>query len=1014
MRKFSKSFIFAVAALGLLPANAFGANPTNPILFVTQVPMPEEVNARDIVVSYQSCVSPFSNHLADTGHAGRGGSLHVRFSNGQVVDLLAVADWTGIVGGKPATNTVAVRNPSVNYQASKAIFSMVIGAPTGPADTTQFLWQLYEITLPTQTQLNANVKPIITKIANQPAYNNIQPTYAPGGRIVFASDAPYNGQPHLLQREEYLGLPTTSGLWSFDPNTAGSLQLLHHSPSGAFSPTVDRAGRVVFSNWDHLSRDPEAVTDSRMPVTMAPYNENFTQTMNGSGNFVDESAAAMFTPVTAMAPNSWDIFPEPRNFDRKTLIDDYGGNLNGNSHNIFLPWTIDLDGTNGEMLNHVGRHEIAATFTKNFKNDPNIVDLNPGINPGYGGLTIHKFVNNFMTPHEDPVNPGMYFGTDAADLGTHGAGQIVRLDNAGVAANGDPLNPDLITVTYITPGANGLAKPAFIPVVKPSINLPPTGIAPLSMANAESLYRTPVPLADGALVASHAAGITQTDYNVGTIAQPASLFTFRLRSLKLSGTSYVPDVTLTSGITLNTTYWVGATQVTYNGPAWELDPAEVVARVAPTPATSSVDPIEAGVFGTVGVHIPTFQNYLRSINAALSVSRNVTKRDVHDRQQPFNLKITWSNTQTTGAAGTIYDVGWIQFLQGDLRRGYTLGGAAPAPGRRVVATPLHDTMAENIQTMGAPAGSLRLGDDGSFAAILPAGKAMTWHLLGNDAAKTSYVKERFWVTFQKGEIRTCANCHGINTADQAGVMAKPTNPPEALVALLQKWKMNHPPGTVEYAMSTTGATKGAASVNVDVTRMGGSTGPVSVDVNTMDGTAIAGIDYVTTNQTVTWADGDTATKTVSIPLLVNPMPGTKTFSATLSKPVYGTLGVIQTESITIDDSAATGSSSSGSAGMGGMAGSAGMGGMAGAAGMGGMAGSAGASGSSSGAGAAGGQGGTGGMAEASSSSTGSGTNSPGDESSGCDCRTGNSSSSDSALSGLLLGLLGLLLRRRRS
>jgi len=45
---------------------AFAGNPSNPILFVTQVPMPEEVNSRNVTESYQSCVSPFSNHLGDT------------------------------------------------------------------------------------------------------------------------------------------------------------------------------------------------------------------------------------------------------------------------------------------------------------------------------------------------------------------------------------------------------------------------------------------------------------------------------------------------------------------------------------------------------------------------------------------------------------------------------------------------------------------------------------------------------------------------------------------------------------------------------------------------------------------------------------------------------------------------------------------------------------------------------------------------------------------------------------
>ncbi len=47
----------------LLTPRLFAGDPVNPILFVTQVPMPEEVNTRSIESSYMSCVSPFGNHL---------------------------------------------------------------------------------------------------------------------------------------------------------------------------------------------------------------------------------------------------------------------------------------------------------------------------------------------------------------------------------------------------------------------------------------------------------------------------------------------------------------------------------------------------------------------------------------------------------------------------------------------------------------------------------------------------------------------------------------------------------------------------------------------------------------------------------------------------------------------------------------------------------------------------------------------------------------------------------------
>ena len=59
----------------------------------------------------------------------------------------------------------------------------------------------------------------------------------------------------------------------------------------------------------------------------------------------------------------------------------------------------------------------------------------------------------------------------------------------------------------------------------------------------------------------------------------------------------------------------------------------------------------------------------------------------------------------------------------------------------------------------------------------------------SDTNSTGVVRERYWLTFQPGEIRTCASCHGLNTADQAN-HAVPTNMPIALVQLLKYWKTN--------------------------------------------------------------------------------------------------------------------------------------------------------------------------------------------------------------------------------
>ena len=79
---------------------------------------------------------------------------------------------------------------------------------------------------------------------------------------------------------------------------------------------------------------------------------------------------------------------------------------------------------------------------------------------------------------------------------------------------------------------------------------------------------------------------------------------------------------------------------------------------------------------------------------------------------------------------------------------------------------------------------MKIAADGSTAAFVPANRAVTWQT--TDTVGTPVVRERVWITFQPGEVRVCASCHGANKADQAG-LAAPTNKPEALRALVRYW-----------------------------------------------------------------------------------------------------------------------------------------------------------------------------------------------------------------------------------
>ena len=163
-----------------------------------------------------------------------------------------------------------------------------------------------------------------------------------------------------------------------------------------------------------------------------------------------------------------------------------------------------------------------------------------------------------------------------------------------------------------------------------------------------------------------------------------------------------------------------------------------------------------------GIDTTALRTYLVQNNLALIVSRNITNRNTDDRQQPFYLKVHNSATQSANPTGKIYDVAHLQLFEADYVRGYGLvgGSGTPSAGRRVLPVPLNDPNTHNPPNPTGPAGSVQLGSDGSLAAFIPAHRAMSWQLV--DSVGGPVVRERFWVTFQPGEIRTCASCHGAN------------------------------------------------------------------------------------------------------------------------------------------------------------------------------------------------------------------------------------------------------------
>jgi hypothetical protein len=566
----------------------------------------------------------------------------------------------------------------------------------------------------------------IARVPNQPPYNNLAPAYATDGRILFTSDRPRNGAANLYpQLDEYEATPTVTGIWSLEPGS-GRLTLLNHTASGAFSPIVDSYGRVVFTRWDHLQQDQLAQRD-RDAVS------NGVRPPFDSFNFSGEDAAAAPTSSRAEA------FPE----SRAGGSGPYGA-VSAYTSNFFTAWQMNEDGTGEETLNHVGLHELAFGFlTPSFMDDPAL--SNHTLDDLHANTVPLRREGGLFHLREDPRQSGTYYATVARESGSFTTGQLVRL-------TGSPaLNGEQMTVTEVTAPA-------------PSDQFP------------DGRLRNPLPLADGSLLASHTASASPPE-------EGATLDGLRLTWLVRDAASgyYKAGAPLTPGLRKALSWWTAAGVQHYDGDLWELEAVEVRPRARPQRGAAPLEAPERAVLAAEAVSEDALRAWLTRHELALIVTRDQTSRDRADLQQPFNLQVPGGVRTLSARApqGRVYDIAHFQLLEADQLRAYP-----GRPGRRVIAQPVAG-VPNPPATGAAPPGSVRIAPDGSTAAFVPARRALTWQ--STDPQGVPVVRERNWITFQPGEVRTCASCHGVNTLDQAG-RPTPTNKPEALRELLRYWK----------------------------------------------------------------------------------------------------------------------------------------------------------------------------------------------------------------------------------
>ncbi len=110
-----------------------------------------------------------------------------------------------------------------------------------------------------------------------------------------------------------------------------------------------------------------------------------------------------------------------------------------------------------------------------------------------------------------------------------------------------------------------------------------------------------------------------------------------------------------------------------------------------------------------------------------------------------------------------------------------------------------------------------------------------------------------------------------------------------------------PAGTVQFSSASYSVTEGAGTVTLEVTRMNGSAGAISVAYATGDGTT-SDSDYTAQSGTLHWADGETTSKQIVVTILDDVVrEGPENFSVTLNQPMGTSVGATAIATVTIND-----------------------------------------------------------------------------------------------------------------
>lgn len=633
----ASSQIYLERCLNLQPQNNLqipvsANNISNPLIFVTQQPL-----AADFGVS----TSTFGNHAPTTAEAGRGGDLWIMYPpdyspeipSGCLRNLTAEAGQG--INNNPnqfGPDTISIRSPSLNWDATCVLFSMVKGSPSGLFDSSNNngKWQLYEI-----CGLGLADNPTFMKIPQQnSSYNYVEGIYGvESNQIIVTTDIPPSGMnaTHLLPlRDEYDRAVTTSGVWMLD-RISGEHKIIFNSPSGVFDPMIDSFGRLLFSSWDHLEQD-------------LFLEQGF------AFDWDSESVNATILNQTS------EFFPEPRGGELDQFMTPYGL-MSEYNMKLFFTWQVDaFTFNNAETINHIGRHELSRYLWANFQNDSALTPLSH----------LPEMSAHMLRTKQNPTNLNEYYFIDAPHFGSQGSGRIFKmLAEPGRNADNMPLQQ-----------VSDYSGQFVIPDAQNNCDHPQNGY--------KGKFRHVVPLNNGQIIVSHSqsgvyfSGGQCTDYttNQATANDSPNLvpnFNFQIKTLISDGQFMKAGDPVTPIISKEINHWGNGdgvlnsnlqhVPISFSGAMWQLYPIEVKPMSPPTAQADALELPETQVFQTAMVDVIEFKNFLQNSNLALIVSRNVTTRDENDKQQPYNLSVPGGVSSVVNQNDTVYQVPFFRYFR---------------------------------------------------------------------------------------------------------------------------------------------------------------------------------------------------------------------------------------------------------------------------------------------------------------------------------------------------------------